>query len=126
MQPSEDKSSSMKVDSSGEAGQGSLGDDAGRVEGQENPWSPPQFSLSHLAIAVTAFCTACAVIKCLGVDWFGGFIGAAATGFLVWILVNCVRLVQLSRRDHLPNAAFDAAMREATAKDHNSDGTSRP
>jgi hypothetical protein len=99
--PSDEKSSSLKNNSSDENGKDSLGQDSTRVETRESPWSPPQFSLKTLMIAVTVFCLMCSVVKGLELEWVRGFFGLAILCFLGWLMVGCVRIIRLSRRDHL-------------------------
>ena len=101
MQRSDEKPSSPKGDSGGGTGLGSLGQDSGRAEAGEDPWSPPQFSLRSLMIAVTAFSFACAAIWGFQLDWAGGFIALAILCLFGWLIFNSVRIVRLSRRAHL-------------------------
>ena len=52
-------------------------------------------------IGVTAFCLVCATIRGFNLDWGGAFFALAIAAPLVWFVVSCVRIVRLSRRDHL-------------------------
>ena len=92
------KPSSLPTDDSSDGNlKGPAGRDSAGVEVEESPWSPPQFGLSSLLIAVTAFCLVCGVIKRLGVDWAAGFYGFAILGLFVWLVVGLYRLVECSR-----------------------------
>jgi hypothetical protein len=66
------------------------------VEKGESLWSPPQFSLRSLIIAVTALCVACTVIKGFKLDWGNGFAEFAILGMFGWLMVGLYRLVWCS------------------------------
>ncbi len=90
------QSSSPASDSSDEDEQKSVGADRDLVELGESPWSPPQFSLGSLVIAVTAFCFVCSMIKGLHLNWALGFYGAATFGMFAWLVIGLIRLVRCS------------------------------
>jgi hypothetical protein len=83
-------------DPSNENGQNSISQDSGSVEKGESLWSPPQFSLRSVIIAVTALCVACTVIKGFKLDWGNGFAEFAILGMFGWLMVGLYRLVWCS------------------------------
>jgi hypothetical protein len=92
----DDNSLSLTNDSSDENGQDSIGQDSGCMELGEGLWSPPQFGLRSLMIAVTAICLVCAVIKSLELSPVYGCFGLAILGTLTWLLIGLYRLVWCS------------------------------
>ncbi len=83
-------------DSSDDNGEAPIGQDSGTVEMGEGLWSPPQFSLRSLIIAITALCVACAVIKGFKLDWVDGFAKFAMLCMFGWLMVGLYRLVWCS------------------------------
>ncbi len=83
-------------DSGDDKGQAPIGQDSGTVETGEGLWSPPQFSLRSLIIAVTALCAACAVIKGFKLKWVDGFAEFAMLCTFGWLVIGLYRLVWCS------------------------------
>ena len=72
----------------------SLGHECSRLDMGESLWSPPQFSLGSLMIAVSVLSVVCGMIKSLGLDWVPGLFGFATLGCLVWLMLGLYRIIR--------------------------------
>lgn len=88
--------SEQRNDSSDDNGQAPSGKDSGTLETEEGLWSPPQFSLRSLAIAVTALCVACGVIKGFKLNWVDGLAEFAILWMFGFLVIGLYRLVWCS------------------------------